>query len=130
MGKGGEFDTDSQGSQSSEERPRRERTRKDKPRRKSRYGKLKKLYHSFVETDKGEKTEEILAHGTKGLSVKYYHKLGDKQERIAYFQKDENTYIVRKDDKREEISKDKAIKEILSNKKLEFARDYVKNHVK
>jgi hypothetical protein len=73
--------------------------------------------------------EEVIMDGSKGLTIKYFHKNKKETNRILiYGSKDEYTMKTQtgdvKDDKK--LTKSEMTKEVEKNKKLAFAKDYVK----
>ena len=74
--------------------------------------------------------EEEVIHGSKGLKFKYYHKEGEKIEKIVGVQKEDGSFIIitTVDGQRDEssMSKEDVIKMLTKQKHLKFALDYIK----
>jgi hypothetical protein len=89
--------------------------------------------HNLLKKDKlkDETYEESIYSGSKGLTVKYYYKKGDKKYRIIIKGLPDDTYILKITDgenKTEKSLSKKEMKEyIKKNKKLEFAAKFVKD---
>lgn len=99
---------------------------------------LKFIHQKLEKTlNDGKKTnhEEEVFHGSKGLTIKYFHKEDDKSTKISVYEKDGKYFMktaVKKDKdsepKKEEVEILKAdlAKELAKHKELKFALDYIK----
>src|SRR5277367_162307 len=77
--------------------------------------------------------EERIIMGTKGLSIKYFHKEGDSVDKVVIYEKDGKYYLKsgsKDDQKDEEISRDDLIKFLEKDKRMKFAADFVKDFKK
>jgi hypothetical protein len=70
--------------------------------------------------------EESICDGPRGLSIKYYFKLGDKVEKIIIFGKD-NSFKIKSHDIVKTLIKSELIDELKSNNKLKFTNNYLNN---
>ena len=87
---------------------------------------LHKVLEQSVKDGKSYTYEESVVHGPRGLSIKYYSKKDDKVEKIVIYSKD-GQFVMKSNDKEKTLSKDELIKELDSNKKINFALAYVKS---
>ena len=91
---------------------------------------LHQVSNKSIENGKKVIHEEEVAHGDRGISFKYYHKEGDKIEKIRGIPKDDGTFIIitgEKENKKDEtMSKEDVIKMLTKMKHLKFALDYIK----
>lgn len=76
--------------------------------------------------------EEQVIHGERGLKFKYYHKEGDKVEKITGIQKPDGSWViitVDGGDKKEEenVTKEDVLKLLKKEKHLAFALEYIKD---
>ena len=74
--------------------------------------------------------EEVITSGSKGLKIKFYHKEGDKKEKITIIKtgSDEYTIItVKNDDKSTEtVTQSELFSRIEKSKTLKFAKEFIK----
>jgi hypothetical protein len=90
---------------------------------------LHDVKNRFIKDDKVQVDEEYIIDGPKGLTIKYYHKEGTEIEKITISGKDDNykMVVISGGDKKEtSLSKSDLAKEIGKNKKLGFAKDFLK----
>ncbi len=99
---------------------------------------LKFIHQKLEKTlNDGKKTnhEEEVFHGSKGLTIKYFHKEDDTSTKISVYEKDGKYFMktaIKKDKDAEpkkeevEIPKSDLSKELAKHKELKFALDYVK----
>jgi len=92
---------------------------------------LHQVSNKTIHNDKKVIHEEEVVHGPKGLKFKYYHKEGDKIQKIVGVQTADGSFVVittvgdKKDS--QTLSKDEVIKMLTKEKHLKFALDYIKN---
>lgn len=73
--------------------------------------------------------EEVIIDGPKGVTIKYFSKDGNSEEKITINEKNGKFILkIKNGDKVDEksLSKDEFIDELKKNKKLKFAADFVK----
>lgn len=90
---------------------------------------LHDVKNRFIKDDKVQVDEEYIIDGPNGLTIKYYHKEGTESEKITISGKDDNykMVVISGGDKKEtSLSKSDLAKEIGKNKKLGFAKDFLK----
>jgi len=90
---------------------------------------LHDVKNRFIKDDKVQVDEEYIIDGPKGLTIKYYHKEGTEIEKVTISGKDDNyrMVVISGGDKKEStLSKSDLVKEIGKNKKLGFAKDFLK----
>lgn len=97
-------------------------------------GKLIFFHHVLTKNIDGSKKmthEEKLIHNEHGISFSYFHKEGNKQDKIKCRRNADGTYTLtnfdgdKKTDK--VLTKDELVKDLTKNKELKFALDYIKN---
>lgn len=75
--------------------------------------------------------EELVVHGDRGLTFKYYHKEGNVIEKVRGKQNDDNTFSVtiQSGDKTEEhtLKKEDLVKMLNKDKHLKYMIDYIKS---
>jgi hypothetical protein len=86
---------------------------------------LHKNVQQSVKDGKASTLEEIVVDGPRGLSVKYFHKSGDKVDKIVIFEKN-GEFTMKTGDEEKTLSKAELLEELKSNKKLKFAVEYAK----
>jgi len=104
----------------------------EKPRRKSNLSFLHEKKFMDVKNDVVTLIEEVVRDGSKGISFKYFHKVGDKVVKIQAYQNapgGEFEYKETKDKEAgepEKLTLAKLIAKIEKKKELKFALDYLK----
>jgi hypothetical protein len=84
---------------------------------------LYKNVQQSVKDEKASTLEEIVVDGPRGLSVKYFHKSGDKVDKIVIFEKN-GEFTMKTGNEEKTLSKAELLEELKSNKKLKFALEY------
>ena len=74
--------------------------------------------------------EEMLVHGDRGLSFKYYHKEGNSIEKITGRQNPDGTFIlittINGEKETRTLSQDQLVKDLSKLKHMKYATDYIK----
>lgn len=96
--------------------------------KKGKWAFLHELEKKSVKDGKVVVHEEKIYQGDKGITIKYYHKEGDAKEKIRISGSGES-YKMSVTDKNgkvseSELNKKEMLKELSSNKKLEFAKEF------
>ena len=90
---------------------------------------LHDLKHRSIENDKKFTHEEFVIHGSKGLTIKYFHKDDKTSEKIVINERD-GVYMMKstvgEKHEEKELSKDELVDLLTKNKSLKFALGYVK----
>lgn len=94
---------------------------------------LHKVLEESIKDGKKATHEEQVIHGSKGLTIKFYHKKDNKVEKISIRSEGDEYKMTHQDgDKKEEktLSKKEMIDVVSKNKDLAFAKEYVSKHMK
>ena len=90
---------------------------------------LHDLKHRSIDNDKKMTHEEFVIHGSKGLTIKYFHKDDKTSEKIVISERD-GKYMMKstigESHEEKELSKDELVELLTKNKSLKFALSYVK----
>ena len=84
-----------------------------------------KFIIDYLNYDEVLTLEEFICDGPRGLSIKYYFKLGDKVEKIVIFGKD-NFFKIKSHHIVKTLIKSELVDELKSNNKFKFTNDYLK----
>ena len=90
---------------------------------------LHQVQNKSVQNGKVVIHEEQVIHGDDVFKFKYYHKEGDKIDKVTGIRKDGDSYVIitQKGEKKEQetLSKDEVIKMLTKQKHLKFALEYI-----